>query len=111
MPDFKPPELTDLETRALGIAIQIALCQITGVDHEIEASLAVFRENQDNLLLALTTAHHKVGQSLGAQTECIIGIQCDGSGNIQTTLTKLDAGPERDQAAPHEDEGNRHRRW
>lgn len=111
MADFQPPELTHLESRALGIAIQIALCQITGIVYDTEASLAVFRENQQDLLKALTEAHHKVAKSLGVQPEHIIGMQYDGSGNIQTALTKLDAGYERDSAAPHEDEGNGHRRW
>ncbi len=111
MAEFKPPELTHLESRALGIAIQIALCQITGVDYDTEASLAVFRENQQDLLVALTTVHHKVGKSLGVKTEHIIGMQYDGTGNIQTALSRIDVPSEPDKTAPHEDEGNGHRRW
>lgn len=111
MDDFQPPELTDLEFHALGLAVQIALCQITGVDYDTEASIAVFRENQRDLLVALTAAHGKIGKSLGIQTDHILGMQYDGSGNITTALTKLDAGPERNPAASHEDEGNGNRRW
>ncbi len=111
MTDFTPPELTHLEARALGIAIQIALCQITGVDYDTEASLAVFRENQQDLLKALTSAHHKVAQSLGVQPEHTIGMQYDGSGDIRTVLTRLDGGPGHNKQTTGEAESNGNPRW